>query len=264
MNFVRRELGEAAEASNPGAPAMRREVVVLALALLVLVAVVYASVGFVVELALPHLSVAREKAWFGAWKLATPAAKPAKDEAAWRRAQQVVKSLAAQSGVPALDYRLHLLNDDAPNAFALPGGTIGVTRGLLRVCGDDEVALAFVLGHEFGHFAHRDHLRAFGQTAGRTVAWAILFGGDGDLLETRVNEVMELAHSRAQEAAADAFGLELVRAVYGRTEGAERLFRWLAERETVPAWAAWLRSHPVTSERLEKLKHASRGSADVS
>ena len=76
MKFVRRELGEAAEASDPGAPAMRREIAVLALALLVLVAAVYASVGFVVELALPHLSVARERAWFGAWKPAGPTAKP--------------------------------------------------------------------------------------------------------------------------------------------------------------------------------------------
>lgn len=263
MKFVRRELGEAAEASNPGAPAMRREIVVLAVALLVLVAAVYASVGWIVELALPRISVARERAWFGAWKIPQPPAKPGDEAEAWARAEAVLERLRAQPGVPALDYRLHLLKDETPNAFAFPGGSIGVTRGLLRVCGDDEVALAFVLGHELGHFAHRDHLRAFGRVAGRAIAWAVIFGGEQDLFSAQATQLMELGHSRAQEEAADAFGLRLVQASYGRSEGAERLFRWLAERETTPAWAAWLRTHPMTSERVEKLQRAVRGGADV-
>lgn len=257
MKFVRRELGEAAEASNPGVPGMRREILVLAGALLVLLVAGYASIGFAMELALPHISVARERAWFGAWKMSAATVEPGVDAVAWERAKAGLKKIAAQPEVPALDYRLVLLDQAAPNAFAFPDGTIAITRGLLRVCGDDEVALAFVLGHELGHFAHRDHLRALGRTAGRAVAWTLIFGGTGDALSAQTLNLMELAHSRAQEEAADAFGLALVQRVYGRTAGAERLFRWLEERENAPAWAAWLQTHPASSSRIETLRRAS-------
>lgn len=256
MKFVRRELGEAAEASNPGAPGMRREIFVLAGALLVLLVAGYASIGFVVELALPRISVARERAWFGGWKTPAATTAPGGDAAAWERAEAVLQKLAAQPGVPALEYRLVLLDQAAPNAFAFPGGTIAITRGLLRVCGDDEVALAFVLGHELGHFAHRDQLRALGRTAGRAVAWGLIFGGTGDAVSAQTLNLMELAHSRAQEEAADAFGAALVQRVYGRTGGAERLFRWLEQRENSPAWTAWLQTHPTSASRIERLRDA--------
>ena len=67
---------------------------------------------------------------------------------------QVGKKLAAVSDVPNLPYEFVVLNNDTPNAWAMPGGKLAINRGLL-VQLDDEAQLAAVLGHEIVHAAAR-------------------------------------------------------------------------------------------------------------
>jgi len=62
--------------------------------------------------------------------------------------------MSAQSERPNLPWEFHVVNDAAVNAFALPGGFIYVTRGLLGAI-NDEAELASVLGHEIGHVTAR-------------------------------------------------------------------------------------------------------------
>jgi predicted Zn-dependent protease len=62
--------------------------------------------------------------------------------------------MAAQSERPNLPWEFHVVNDAAVNAFALPGGFIFVTRGLLTYI-NNEAELATVVGHEIGHVTAR-------------------------------------------------------------------------------------------------------------
>jgi predicted Zn-dependent protease len=64
------------------------------------------------------------------------------------------KRMAAQSERPNLPWEFHVVNDAAVNAFALPGGFIYVTRGLLGAM-TNEAELASVIGHEIGHVTAR-------------------------------------------------------------------------------------------------------------
>jgi predicted Zn-dependent protease len=64
------------------------------------------------------------------------------------------KRMAAKSERPNLPWEFHVVNDAAVNAFALPGGFIYVTRGLLGYM-NSEAELATVLGHEIGHVTAR-------------------------------------------------------------------------------------------------------------
>ena len=64
------------------------------------------------------------------------------------------KRMAAKSERPNLPWEFHVVNDAAVNAFALPGGFIFVTRGLLAYM-NNEAELASVLGHEIGHVTAR-------------------------------------------------------------------------------------------------------------
>ena len=64
--------------------------------------------------------------------------------------------LARQSGRPHLRYRIRVLHSDDVNAFALPGGFVYVTRGLLEAAGR-ESELAGVLAHEIAHIVARHH-----------------------------------------------------------------------------------------------------------
>ncbi|MFL5472859.1 MAG: M48 family metalloprotease, partial [Gemmatimonadales bacterium] len=64
------------------------------------------------------------------------------------------KRMAAASERPNLPWEFHVVDDASVNAFALPGGFIYVTRGLLASI-NDEAELATVLGHEIGHVTNR-------------------------------------------------------------------------------------------------------------
>lgn len=66
----------------------------------------------------------------------------------------VGKRLAAVSDRPNLPYEFVVLNNEVPNAWAMPGGKIAINRGLLLLL-DDEAQLAAVLGHEIVHAAAR-------------------------------------------------------------------------------------------------------------
>lgn len=68
--------------------------------------------------------------------------------------QQVGKKLAAVSDRPNLPYEFVVLNNDVPNAWAMPGGKLAINRGLLIYL-EDEAQLAAVLGHEIVHAAAR-------------------------------------------------------------------------------------------------------------
>lgn len=260
MKYVHRDLGEAAEASNPGPAGMRREIVFLLIATASLFVAAYFAIGWVVELALPRISVERERAWFSSFTLSEKIATPSNRVEAERfgHAEEILKKLAARPGVPALDYKLVFIAEKQPNAFAFPGGNIGITRGMLEVL-DDELSVAFVLGHELGHFAQRDHLRGIGRALGRALVWAIFFGDTGESLSQHSATLLDLAHSRHQENGADLFGLELVYGVYGKSEGAEKLFAWLEQRQRQPAWVSWMQTHPHPGNRVLHLReHAKK------
>jgi predicted Zn-dependent protease len=74
--------------------------------------------------------------------------------------QGVGESLAAKSHRRDLVYRFTVLDSEAVNAFALPGGYIYITRGMLALL-DSEAELAAVLGHEVGHVTARHSVRQY-------------------------------------------------------------------------------------------------------
>jgi Zn-dependent protease with chaperone function len=169
--------------------------------------------------------------------------------------EAVLKKLQSGQGVPPLPYRLVLMDQAAPNAFAIPGGSIGVTRGLLDVLTDD-IEIAFVIGHELGHFKNRDHLQGLGRTAGYSLMMAVLFdvGAGSESFGDIVHFVMERSYSQEREKKADRFGLELVYTAYGRVQGTERLFKLLLDNHSLPNWAYMFSTHPSPRKRILALK----------
>jgi Zn-dependent protease with chaperone function len=255
MKFVQRDLGAAAEVSSGGGLrgllAEFRTLVLLSSAVLLVLILAFALAA---EIAVAVISPARENEWmrglFNSLATVEPKEEPLAGKTA--RARATLARLAAHPEVAGVTYQLIVVDSPAPNAFAMPGGTIGVTTGLLLAI-DDEAALAFVLGHELGHFKHRDHLRAFIRDAGRGTAIAVIFGGANSLV-TRADAWLSLGYSRNQEHAADRFGLDLVHATYGRTDGCDALFRLLARDASPPSWAHMLSTHPDHHDRIDRLR----------
>jgi Zn-dependent protease with chaperone function len=255
MRFVGRKLGESAEnSSGGGTGGTLRETATLAALVVFAMAVLYFIVAVGTDILVFRISPERETSIFGSFQ---PNQKfvaeiPENYTERWALLQSVLDKLAAHEDVVPLDYRLVLIESLDPNAFAFPGGAIGVTSGLLDSL-EGEIPIAFVLGHELGHFANRDHLKSFGRRLGFTVAVQVLFGGGLDSLTSKGRDLMLLKYSRGQEARADLFAMNCLDSVYGNHDGAGRLFEILSESKDLPDWAYMFSTHPDSQKRLQEL-----------
>jgi len=173
------------------------------------------------------------------------------------RAQRVADLLASLDPEAAQSVTLRVLDDEQVNAFAAPGGLILITTGLLDAV-ESENELAFVLGHEMGHFRHRDHLRSMGRGLGASLSLAFLSAMIGTDISSVgwLQELASLRFSRRQERRADDWGLELTARRYGHVAGATAFFERLPRAESAIAKGAetFLSSHPVSADRVERLE----------
>jgi predicted Zn-dependent protease len=160
--------------------------------------------------------------------------------------------------------KVRVMKSEDVNAVALPGGVIAVTSGLLEAI-EDERELAFVLAHELGHFAHRDHLRRLGRGTILSLLVATLSGGGAPRpavdLVAHLETATSLGFDRRQELAADRFALEVVVAEYGDVAGGITFFervRDLSEELDAHGWLPYLRTHPLPEERLQAVRDAAQ------
>ncbi|MBE0598642.1 MAG: M48 family metalloprotease, partial [Desulfuromonadales bacterium] len=86
---------------------------------------------------------------------------------------KVGQRLARLSERPDLPWKFQVVNDGTPNAFALPGGFIGISRGLLQQL-ENEAQLASVLGHEIAHVTARHSVQGMQRGALLNVGLAVL------------------------------------------------------------------------------------------
>ncbi|MBD2579345.1 M48 family metallopeptidase [Oscillatoria sp. FACHB-1406] len=152
------------------------------------------------------------------------------------------------------NYCLFYIPDDTVNAIALPGDVIVIYQGLLAQT-ESENELMMVLGHELGHFAHRDHLRGISRSLLLSVVAGTIFGDGGALGALAGNLVQKVGNasfSQSQEAAADEFGLTLLNATYGQVAGATDFFSRMEQKEGRNL--AILSTHPPSKKRVQKLQ----------
>jgi predicted Zn-dependent protease len=122
--------------------------------------------------------------------------------------QRVGEKLAAQSHRPQLVYRFTVLDGDEVNAFALPGGYIYITRGILAYL-NSEAELAAVLGHEIGHVTARHSVRQYSATVATGLVIGIIGGGQaGQQLLNVLGNALLSGYGRDHELESDRLGAE--------------------------------------------------------
>src|SRR5262245_4785046 len=133
-----------------------------------------------------------------------------KDDALQAYVHAVGAKLAAGSERPQLPWSFQVVDDPTPNAFALPGGFIFVTRGLMGYMGS-EAQLASVLGHEIGHVTARHSVQQMSQAqiAQLGLGVGMIFVPElqqfGDWLGSGL-QLLFLKHGRDAERQADELG----------------------------------------------------------
>jgi predicted Zn-dependent protease len=179
------------------------------------------------------------------------------------------KTLAAQSERANLPWSFKVVDDPAVNAFALPGGFIYVTRGLMTHL-TNEAELVSVLGHEIGHVTARHSVNQMSkqQLASIGLIGAAIFRPDvaqgplGQIAGQGLGLVF-LKFSRDDERQADELGLRyLTQQRYDPREMA-KVFRTLERvgEEAGPGAKApnWLATHPAPAERSANVEKALQG-----
>ena len=149
--------------------------------------------------------------------------------------------------------------DEDPNAFALPGGKVGVYTGIFKVARDQD-QLAGVIAHEIGHVVSRHHderiTRQMGAQAGVQLLGA-LAGNYGNLASQGGSLLAQtgflLPGSRAQESEADVVGQQLMAQAGFDPRGAVSLWQnMISAGGSRPP--QWLSTHPDPQARIGELQ----------
>jgi len=182
------------------------------------------------------------------------------DSALQRYVQELGARLAARSERPNLPWTFHVVDDPVVNAFALPGGFIFVTRGILGHL-RSEAQLAAVVGHEIGHVTARhtvnqlskQQLAQVGLTVGSIVSPEFeRFGG----LASAALGVLFLKYSRDHESQADELGLRYMRrGGYDPREMPDvfTLLDRVSQGSGGGRVPEWLATHPAPANRRERI-----------
>jgi predicted Zn-dependent protease len=143
----------------------------------------------------------------------------------------------------------HILNLEIPNAFALPGGTVILTRGLMEFSeSPDEIA--GVLAHELEHVRQRHVMAGVIRGTLLSALWAVSVGDFSGMMvidPSTAFQIATLEFSREDEAEADRGALEMLERASIHSDGLSDFFERLeAKGEELPEW---LSSHPASARR---------------
>jgi predicted Zn-dependent protease len=171
-------------------------------------------------------------------------------------------------GEASYDFFFFAVRDPMLNAFALPGGFIGVHSALI-LAAQNESELASVMAHEIGHVAQRHIARMLGRQrqdsliplaaavlaaltarASPDASGALLMGGQGLAMQR------QLSFSRDAEREADRVGLQILGDAGFDTSGMIAFFARMqnATRAYTDSAPAYMRSHPLTTERIADIQ----------
>lgn len=212
-----------------------------------------------------------------------------------RRLQEIGYRLVAQSDFERFPFSFYLVDMPVPNAFALPGGQVFVTRGMLDLGLDDDM-LACLLGHEIAHvvYEHGQKMQRRATLLNILSQAALLgvmigvddddrrptypYGGEnrkGSLVQGAAatgvvfSELLMRKFSRGFEDEADVEGQRLAAGAGYDPDGARRLWQLMAERLPQSKQYGYWRTHPFSDTRLraaevraEELKIQERRPAD--
>jgi predicted Zn-dependent protease len=194
---------------------------------------------------------------------------------------QALVRAAKKDGVPGLDgsgtslinFELFGVRDRSINAFALPGGFIGVHTGLI-VSAESESELASVLGHEIGHVTQKHIARMYGQQGTNSMialasiflaviaasrnpnaAQGIAMGGQALAIQN------QLSYSRDAEREADRVGFQILQSGGFDVQGMPDFFQRMQRANSImeSGVPGYVRSHPLTTDRIADMQDRVRG-----
>ncbi len=171
---------------------------------------------------------------------------------------QLGQQLVEASDSRDIPYTFQVVLSDEINAFAIPGGFVYVTTGLLQAV-DNDAELASVLAHEIAHINERHSVEALRRT--------VLAQGIAETAGLEMNTLAQIGYelavslprSRENEYEADALGIEILQAAGYPPEAFIRFLESLMDSGSQPQF---LQTHPTSANRIEAIEAQLRASTD--
>lgn len=171
-----------------------------------------------------------------------------------RRVESIGQRIVRANNMPDYPYRFRVIDRNEVNAISLPGGPVYIYRGLLKMVGRDDHALAGVIAHELGHIRERHSVDQMEKQSIAGLLLGNLTKGNLRSLGAIAANVGLLKFSRSDEYEADDVGARMMANAGYDPAGLLRFFQKLQQSEGRGSGAiSWLRTHPSSSQRIRRL-----------
>jgi predicted Zn-dependent protease len=192
-----------------------------------------------------------------AYKQILSESKISQDQSLRQRVQEVGSRIAAVvDRDKQYKWEFTVIEDATPNAFALPGGKVGVHTGLFKVA-ENDAQLAAVLGHEIAHVTVRHSAERISQqmvVQGGLLGLGAATGGEYvNVAKTAATLGLVLPFSRKQESEADQVGLRYMAEAGYDPHAAVKLWQNFAKAGGDRA-PSFLSTHPAPDDRIERIQ----------
>ena len=176
------------------------------------------------------------------------------------RVRRIGQRIASVANVPGAQWEFVLFADKEPNAFAVPGGKVGVNTGIMKIAQND-AGLATIIGHEIAHLTARHAAERVSQKRVAQIGAGLLgaIAPEAELLATGVGYGAQLGllkFSRAHELEADQIGsILMARAGYDPREAVAFWQRFADYKRQSGGGASpeFLSTHPLDDRRIAAL-----------
>jgi len=168
--------------------------------------------------------------------------------------------VAKVSERPEIDWRFSILNTQEINAFALPGGYVYITKGMLDILESDEEIMA-VLAHEIGHVVKKHGVQMYQQQVALSIIGSII------ALNTKASTAFSMGfdfvkilitrgYSRGAEKEADLCAVNYLHKAKYNPQVFLRVLHKIKdmEKHETPESSVYLRTHPPTEERIKYIE----------
>lgn len=154
------------------------------------------------------------------------------------------------------DYKVKIINTNTINAFAVPGGSIYVYKGLIKFL-DNEATMAAVIAHEIAHIERRHATKRMTKQYGVSILLSVVLGSNPSALEEIAANILTglalLKNSRDDEYEADEYSFKYLLSTSWYPGAAKLFFDKIAENEKGGKLEELLSTHPLPEERVKKL-----------
>jgi beta-barrel assembly-enhancing protease len=166
--------------------------------------------------------------------------------------------LIAETDMAHLPWRFYVVEDDAVNAFNVPGGLVYVNAGLIRRVGDEQVAA--VVAHEIGHGVARHGTQRLTQQYGLALLAGAVLGEEPGVVGQIVAQIAAAGtiarFSRSQEHEADELGVRFMHQANYDPQAMVRMLEYLLELQQSEPGAVeqFFATHPSIDDRIRNVQ----------